>query len=79
SSITQFLLLAFADTRKLQLLTFGLFLSIYLSVLLGNGLIITAIAFDHHLHTHMASSTLFLFLLNHSLLNMGSLSTTLPK
>ncbi|KAM9211555.1 olfactory receptor 14C36-like [Leptosomus discolor] len=74
STITQFLLLAFADTRELQLLSFGLFLGIYLAALLGNGLIITAIACDHRLHTPM-----YFFLLNLSLLDLGSLSTTLPK
>ncbi|XP_065497288.1 olfactory receptor 10G2-like [Caloenas nicobarica] len=39
SSITQFLLLPFTDTRELQLLHFWLFLGIYLAALLGNGLI----------------------------------------
>ncbi|XP_059690977.1 olfactory receptor 14A16-like [Gavia stellata] len=74
SSITQFLLLAFADTRELQLLHFCLFLGIYLAALLGNGLIITAIVCDHHLHSPM-----YFFLLNLSLLDLGSISTTLPK
>ncbi|KAM9211420.1 olfactory receptor 14A16-like [Leptosomus discolor] len=74
SSITQFLLLTFTDTRDLQLLTFGLFLGIYLAALLGNGLIITAVSCDPHLHTPM-----YFFLLNLSLLDLGSLSTTLPK
>ncbi|XP_074023341.1 olfactory receptor 14A16-like [Numenius arquata] len=74
SSITQFLLLAFADTRELQLLHFWLFLGIYLAALLGNGLIITAVACDHHLHTPM-----YFFLLNLSLLDLGSISTTVPK
>ncbi|XP_074710591.1 olfactory receptor 14A16-like [Strix uralensis] len=74
SSITEFLLLAFADTRELQLLHFWLFLGIYLAALLGNGLIITAIACDHHLHTPM-----YFFLLNLSLLDLGSISTTVPK
>ncbi|NXE85892.1 O14I1 protein, partial [Cochlearius cochlearius] len=74
SSITEFLLLAFADTRELQLLHFWLFLGIYLAALLGNGLIVTAIACDHHLHTPM-----YLFLLNLSLLDLGSISTTVPK
>ncbi|KAM6325969.1 olfactory receptor 14A16-like [Alca torda] len=74
SSITQFLLLAFADTRELQLLHFGLFLGIYLAALLGNGLIITAIACDHCLHTPM-----YFFLLSLSLLDLGSISTTVPK
>ncbi|XP_053911574.1 olfactory receptor 14A16-like [Cuculus canorus] len=74
SSITQFLLLAFADTRELQLLHFWLFLGIYLAALLGNGLIITTIACDHHLHTPM-----YFFLLNLSILDLGSISTTVPK
>ncbi|XP_065509340.1 olfactory receptor 14J1-like [Caloenas nicobarica] len=74
SSITQFLLLPFADTRELQLLHFWLFLGIYLAALLGNGLIITTIACDQHLHTPM-----YFFLLNLSLLYLGCISTTLPK
>ncbi|NXJ72563.1 O14J1 protein, partial [Rostratula benghalensis] len=73
SSITEFLLLAFADTRELQLLHFWLFLGIYLAALLGNGLIITAIACDHRLHTPM-----YFFLLNLSFLDLGCISTTLP-
>ncbi|XP_068280360.1 olfactory receptor 14A16-like [Nyctibius grandis] len=74
SSITEFLLLAFAETRKLQLLHFWLFLGIYLAALLGNGLIVTTVACDHHLHTPM-----YFFLLNLSLLDLGSISTTVPK
>ncbi|NXY51336.1 O14J1 protein, partial [Ceuthmochares aereus] len=74
SSITQFLLLAFADTRALQLLHFWLFLGIYLAALLANGLIIITITCDHHLHTPM-----YFFLLNLSLLDLGSISTTVPK
>ncbi|XP_066840576.1 olfactory receptor 14C36-like [Anser cygnoides] len=74
SSITEFLLLAFADTRELQLLHFALFLGIYLAALLGNGLILTAVACDHRLHTPM-----YFFLLNLALLDLGCISTTLPK
>ncbi|XP_074423083.1 olfactory receptor 14A16-like [Larus michahellis] len=74
SSITQFLLLPLADTRELQLLHFGLFLGTYLAALLANGLIITTIACDHHLHTPM-----YFFLLNLALLDLGSISTTVPK
>ncbi|NXA57616.1 O14AG protein, partial [Nothocercus julius] len=62
------------DTRELQLLHFSLFLAIYLAALVGNGLIITAVACDHRLHTPM-----YFFLLNLSLLDLGSTSTTLPK
>ncbi|KAK4806514.1 hypothetical protein QYF61_021350 [Mycteria americana] len=74
SSITEFLLLAFADTGELQLLHFWLFLGIYLAALPGNGLIITAVACDHHLHTPM-----YFFLLNLSLLDLASISTIVPK
>ncbi|XP_065496067.1 olfactory receptor 14J1-like [Caloenas nicobarica] len=74
SSITQFLLLAFTDTRDLQLLHFWLFLGIYLAALLGNGLIITTIACDQHLHTPM-----YFFLLNLSILDLCCISTTVPK
>ncbi|XP_063177682.1 olfactory receptor 14J1-like [Chroicocephalus ridibundus] len=74
SSITQFLLLAFADTRELQLLHFGLFLGIYLAALLANSLIITAIACDQRLHTPM-----YFFLLSLALLDLGCISTTVPK
>uniref|UniRef100_A0A8B9UZQ0 G-protein coupled receptors family 1 profile domain-containing protein n=1 Tax=Anas zonorhyncha TaxID=75864 RepID=A0A8B9UZQ0_9AVES len=74
SSVSEFLLLAFADTRELQLLHFGLFLGIYLAALLGNGLILTAVACDHHLHTPM-----YFFLLNLALLDLGCISTTVPK
>ncbi|XP_035428100.1 olfactory receptor 14J1-like [Cygnus atratus] len=74
SSVSKFLLLAFADTRELQLLHFGLFLGIYLAALLGNGLILTAVACHHRLHTPMD-----FFLLNLTLLDLGCISTTLPK
>ncbi|XP_066840715.1 olfactory receptor 14J1-like [Anser cygnoides] len=67
SSIIEFLLLGFADTRELQLLHFGLFLGIYLAALLGNGLILTAVACDHRLHTPM-----YFFLLNLALFDLGS-------
>nr|XP_038031703.1 olfactory receptor 14A16-like [Anas platyrhynchos] len=74
SSVSEFLLLAFADTRELQLLHFTLLLGIYLAALLGNGLILSAVACDHHLHTPM-----YFFLLNLALLDLGCISTTLPK
>ncbi|XP_066840611.1 olfactory receptor 14C36-like [Anser cygnoides] len=74
SSVSEFLLLGFADTRELQLLHFGLFLGIYLAALLGNGLILTAVACDHRLHIPM-----YIFLLNLALIDLGCISTTLPK
>ncbi|XP_056371688.1 olfactory receptor 14C36-like [Oenanthe melanoleuca] len=74
SCISHFLLLALADTWQLQLLHFCLFLGISLAALLGNGLIISAVACSHHLHTPM-----FFFLLNLALSDMGSICTTVPK
>ncbi|KAM6999529.1 olfactory receptor 14J1-like [Passerculus sandwichensis] len=74
SSIRHVLLLALADTRQLQLLHFCLLLGISLAALLGNGLIISAVACGHHLHTPM-----FFFLLNLALSDLGSICTTVPK
>ncbi|RMB88801.1 hypothetical protein DUI87_34809 [Hirundo rustica rustica] len=74
SSISHFLLLALADTWQLQLLHFCLFLGISLAALLGNGLIISAVAGGHHRHTPM-----FFFLLNLALTDLGSILTTVPK
>ncbi|XP_066062155.1 olfactory receptor 14C36-like [Chamaea fasciata] len=74
SSISHFLLLALADTRQLQLLHFCLFLGISLAAFLGNGLVISAVACGHHLHSPM-----FFFLLNLALTDLGSILTTVPK
>ncbi|XP_064496830.1 olfactory receptor 14J1-like [Pseudopipra pipra] len=74
SSLTQFLLLALADRWELQLLHFWLFLAISLAALLANGLILSAVACDHHLHTPMG-----FFLLHLSLTDLGCICTTVPK
>ncbi|NXD03710.1 O14J1 protein, partial [Certhia familiaris] len=55
-------------------LHFCLFLGISLAALLGNGLIISAVACSHHLHTPM-----FFFLLHLALTDLGSICTTVPK
>ncbi|XP_030395814.1 olfactory receptor 14J1-like [Gopherus evgoodei] len=72
--MTQFLLLGFSDIRKLQILHFVVFLVIYLAALVGNLLIITVIVLDLQLHTPM-----FFFLMNLSILDLGSISVTIPK
>ncbi|XP_023803805.1 olfactory receptor 14A16-like, partial [Cyanistes caeruleus] len=59
---------------QLQLLHFCLFLGISLAALLGNGLIISAVACSHHLHSPM-----IFFLLNLALTDLGSICTTVPK
>ncbi|NXW51776.1 OR5V1 protein, partial [Nyctiprogne leucopyga] len=74
SSITQFLLLAFADRWQLQLFPFWLFMGIYLATILGNSFIITTIACEPHLHIPM-----YFFFLNLSLLDLGSIFTTVPR
>ncbi|KAM4887947.1 olfactory receptor 7E178-like [Thomomys bottae] len=72
--ISEFYLLGLSDDLELQLLLFGLFLSIYLITVLGNLLIILAVTSDPHLHTPM-----YFFLSNLSLANIGFTSTTVPK
>ncbi|NXM65075.1 O14I1 protein, partial [Illadopsis cleaveri] len=74
SSISHFLLLPLADTRQLQLLHFCLFPGISLAALLGNGLVISAVACGHHLHSPM-----FFFLLHLALTDLGCICTTVPK
>ncbi|XP_050193496.1 olfactory receptor 14J1-like [Myiozetetes cayanensis] len=74
SSMAQFLLLALADRRELQLLHFWLFLGISLAALLGNGLILSTVACDQHLHTPRD-----FFLLHLSLTDLGCICTTVPK
>uniref|UniRef100_A0A8C4Y6S4 Olfactory receptor n=1 Tax=Gopherus evgoodei TaxID=1825980 RepID=A0A8C4Y6S4_9SAUR len=76
TTIIEFLLLGFSDIRELelQILHFIVFLVLYLISLLGNLLIITAIALDHHLHTPM-----YFFLMNLSILDFSSISVTIPK
>ncbi|XP_032621268.1 olfactory receptor 14A16-like [Chelonoidis abingdonii] len=71
---TEFLLLGFSEVRELQILHCVMFLVIYLAALMENLLIFMAIAFDHHLHTPM-----YFFLMNLSILDLGSISVTVPK
>ncbi|XP_005310459.2 olfactory receptor 14A16-like [Chrysemys picta bellii] len=74
SIVTEFFLRGFSDVRELQILHFLVFLVIYLAALMGNLLIITAIALDHHLHTPM-----YFFLGNLSFLDVCYISVTVPK
>ncbi|XP_067399481.1 olfactory receptor 14I1-like [Emydura macquarii macquarii] len=74
SSMTEFLLLGFSDVRELQILHFVVFLVLYLASLVGNLLIVTAIALNHRPHTPM-----YFFLMNLSILELGSISVIIPK
>ncbi|XP_066485915.1 olfactory receptor 14A16-like [Tiliqua scincoides] len=69
-----FLLLQFSDVRELQILHVFLFLGLYLATLTGNLLIISAVTFDHHLHTPM-----YFFLMNLAVFDIGSVSVIVPR
>nr|XP_006131511.1 olfactory receptor 14C36-like [Pelodiscus sinensis] len=71
---TEFLLQGFSEVRELQVLHFVLFLVLYLAALVGNLLIISAVVLDRCLHTPM-----YFFLMNLSVLDLGSISATVPK
>ncbi|XP_014382402.1 olfactory receptor 14C36-like [Alligator sinensis] len=74
TTVTEFLLLGFSDTRELQILHFVTFLAAYLAALVGNLLVITVVTMDHHLHSPM-----YYFLVNLSILDLGSISVIVPK
>ncbi|VTJ52921.1 Hypothetical predicted protein [Marmota monax] len=74
TQLLEFLLLGLAEDPELQLLNFGLFLSMYLVTVLGNLLIILATISDSHLHTPM-----YFFLSNLSFVDICFTSTTIPK
>ncbi|XP_025050236.1 olfactory receptor 14A16-like [Alligator sinensis] len=74
TTVTEFLLLGFSDTRELQILHFVIFLTAYLAALVGNLLVITVVTTDHHLHSPM-----YYFLANLSILDLGSISVIVPK
>ncbi|XP_034958802.2 olfactory receptor 14C36-like [Zootoca vivipara] len=74
TTATEFLLMAFSDDRDAQILHSVMFLFIYLTTLVGNILIMTTVALDHHLHRPM-----YFFLTNLSFLDVCYISTTVPK
>ncbi|KAM6448996.1 LOW QUALITY PROTEIN: olfactory receptor 14I1-like [Liasis olivaceus] len=74
TSPSTFLLLEFSDVRELQILHLFAFLILYLTSLIGNLLIIVVIALDHHLHTPM-----YFFLMNLAIMDLGSISLSVPK
>ncbi|XP_054849940.1 olfactory receptor 14C36-like [Eublepharis macularius] len=74
STVTQFFLLAFSDVQELQILHFVVFLSIYVATLLGNFLLVLAVAQNPNLHSPM-----YFFLVNLSLSDICYISVTIPK
>ena len=74
STLVEFILLGFSDVPNLQEFLFGVFLMIYLIILIGNSLIIIITRADPSLQTPM-----YFFLGNFSFLEMCYVSVTLPR
>ncbi|XP_060111055.1 olfactory receptor 14A16-like [Heteronotia binoei] len=74
STVKEFLLITFSDHHDMQILHFVIFLSTYFLAVIGNCLIVLAVALNHHLHTPM-----YFFLVNLSLIDTCVISTTVPK
>ncbi|XP_028560235.2 olfactory receptor 14A16-like [Podarcis muralis] len=74
TTVTDFVLLEFSEAWELQILHFIIFLVLYLASLMGNLLIISAVASDHHLHRPM-----YFFLMNLAIQDLGQVSVIVPK
>nr|XP_003462518.2 olfactory receptor 2A12-like [Cavia porcellus] len=74
SWVSEFVLLGFSSDPISNRILFIAFLLLYLSSVLGNGLIIILICLDKHLHTPM-----YFFLCILSLLDMCYVTTTVPQ
>ncbi|XP_036612539.1 olfactory receptor 7A10-like [Trichosurus vulpecula] len=72
--VSEFLLLGLSEKPEQQLPLFGIFLGIYMVTVVGNLIIMLAIASDSHLHTPM-----YFFLSNLSFVDLCLVSTTVPK
>lgn len=74
SSVTEFILLGFSRNPRINWIIFFLFLFIYLFTVLDNGMIVTLIRVDVHLHMPM-----YFFLRILSLLDLSYATTTVPQ
>ncbi|XP_032096373.1 olfactory receptor 13C8 [Sapajus apella] len=73
STLTEFVLVGLSAHPKLQTVFFFLILWMYLMILLGNGILISVIIYDSHLHTPM-----YFFLCNLSFLDVCYTSSSVP-
>ncbi|XP_033094655.1 olfactory receptor 13C8 [Trachypithecus francoisi] len=73
STLTEFVLVGLSAYPKLQTVFFVLILWMYLMILLGNGVLISVIICDSHLHTPM-----YFFLCNLSFLDVCYTSSSVP-
>ncbi|XP_048080071.1 olfactory receptor 12-like [Ursus arctos] len=74
TAVSVFLLRGFSAVPELQLLSTATLLPIYLAAILGNTAIVAAVTHDARLHTPM-----YFFLKHLSLVDICSVSTTLPR
>ncbi|XP_074087879.1 olfactory receptor 10AG1-like [Macrotis lagotis] len=74
SHLNEFILLGFSDLPNLQHILFGIFLVIYINILIGNGLIIIITTSDAALQTPM-----YFFLGNFAFLEICYTSAVLPR
>ncbi|XP_005664966.1 olfactory receptor 10C1-like [Sus scrofa] len=74
TAVPVFVLRGFAEIPEIQLLSTAAFLLVYLAAILGNISIVAAVSLDARLHTPM-----YFFLKHLSLVDICSVSTTLPR
>ncbi|XP_069502810.1 olfactory receptor 1E2-like [Ambystoma mexicanum] len=74
TSVTEFILLGLSDDPELQPLLFAVFLTMYITTLIGNATIISIIRAECRLHTPM-----YFFLCNFSFVDICLTSVTVPK
>ncbi|XP_038598242.1 olfactory receptor 14I1-like [Tachyglossus aculeatus] len=74
STVREFLLLGFTDSREMHLVHAALFLLVYLAAIMGNLLIITITVLDRRLHTPM-----YFFLRNLSVVDLCLITVIVPN
>lgn len=72
--VSEFILLGFPGTWKIQILLFSFFSVIYVLTLIGNLCIISVVWWDHHLHIPM-----YILLANFSFLEIWYVTSTVPN
>ncbi|XP_029435451.1 olfactory receptor 6F1-like [Rhinatrema bivittatum] len=72
--VTEFILLGFSGSRKIQMIYFVMFLVIYILTIIANGTIISLVIIDSCLHSPM-----YFFLGNFAFLEIWYSTTTVPK
>ncbi|KAM5175952.1 olfactory receptor 4K13-like [Callospermophilus lateralis] len=74
SSISEFILLGLSISQELQLLFLGIFILVYVAIVVGNLLIVISVIFDKHLHSPM-----YFLLANLSFFDLCFSSAATPK